>query len=409
MKLSVKNSEGLELPAKKTEHIFWDDDIAGFGLRLRAGGSRNWIFQYRLGGKQRRISFGSASTVTAQKAREKAATLHAQVKLGQDPAGQKTERRARATETFAHILRPYLAHKKSALKPRTYVEVERHLLKNAKRVHGLQIAAIDRRTVAALLTDIAVANGPTAANHVRASLSAFFAWAMREGLAETNPVIGTNRAVENGSRDRVLTDSELRSIWNALGDDDDYGNIVRLLALTGQRRDEIGGLRRSEVDLDEALISLPAERTKNKRPHDVPLSPPALAILKHWLSRRSDDREYVFGNGAKTGYQGWSNSKELLDQRMSEAAEAITDWRLHDLRRTMSTRMHDELGIAPHIVEAVLNHVSGHRAGVAGTYNRALYSKEKAVALASWAEHVTAIVKDRRSKVIAISNRTARS
>lgn len=405
MKLSVKNSEGLKLPAKKTEHIFWDDDIAGFGLRLREGGSRNWIFQYRLGGKQRRISFGSASTLTAQKAREKAATLHAQVKLGQDPAGQKTESRARATETFGHILRPYLAHKKSALKPRTYVEVERHLLKNAKRVHELQIATIDRRTVAALLTDIAAANGPTAANHVRASLSAFFSWAMCEGLSETNPVIGTNRAVETGSRERVLADSELRSIWNGLDDDDDYGSIVRLLALTGQRRDEIGGLRRSEVDLDKALISLPAERTKNKRPHDVPLSPPALAILRHWLSRRSDDREYVFGSGAKAGYQGWSNSKELLDKRMSEADEPITNWRLHDLRRTVSTRMHDELGIAPHIVEAVLNHISGHRAGVAGVYNRSIYAKEKTVALACWGDRLTAIISGTDGKIVTMPAR----
>ena len=112
------------------------------------------------------------------------------------------------------------------------------------------------------------------------------------------------------------------------------------------------------------MISLPAERTKNKRPHDIPLSPTALAILTDW-SQRSVGRDYVFGK-SKAGYQGWSNSKEFLDQRIAEAGKAVPHWTLHDLRRTISTRMHDELGIAPHIVEAVLNHVSGHRAGVAG-------------------------------------------
>ena len=186
--------------------------------------------------------------------------------------------------------------------------MERHLLSHAKRLHGLQMVRIDRRNIATLLTAVATERGPTEGNHVRASLSAFFAWAMREGLVEANPVIGTNRATENGSRDRVLSENELRSIWNALADDD-YGTIVRLLALTGQRREEIGGLRRSEIDLDKALISLPAPRTKNGRPHDIPLSPLAISILKDWLSRRTTTGEYVFGNGAKGGFQGWSKSK----------------------------------------------------------------------------------------------------
>jgi integrase len=190
------------------------------------------------------------------------------VKLGQDPGGEKIENRIRAVETFGTVLKPYLMHKKTALKLRTYAEVERHLLQHTKQLHGLQVTAIDRRTVAALLAGLAVNSGPALANSVRASLSAFFSWAIREGLAEANPVIATNKAVANGARDRVLSDSELRSIWNALGTTS-YGDIVRLLALTGQRRDEIGSLRWSEVDLDKAVIALPAERTKNDEPHDV--------------------------------------------------------------------------------------------------------------------------------------------
>src|SRR5262249_12660813 len=159
--------------------------------------------------------------------------LHARVMLGEDVAGQKIESRSRAAETFGAILKPYLVHKKAALKLRTYTEVERHLLQHAKRLHGMQLSAIDRRTISALLTQLATGNSPTVANHVRASLSAFFSWAMREGLHESsNPIVGTNKAVVNASRDRVLSDDELRLIWNVLPSND-YGDIVRLLALTG--------------------------------------------------------------------------------------------------------------------------------------------------------------------------------
>jgi integrase len=403
MKLTKANVSKIALPHGKSELIVFDDDVPGWGLRIRAGGSANWIFQYRRGSKQRRFTLGSASAITAQDARERASQLHARVKLGEDPAGQKIESRARAVETFGSVLRPYLVHKKADLKPRTYEEVERHLLKHAKRLHGLLLTTTDRRTVAELLTDLAANNGPNLANSVHASLSALFSWAMGKGLADANPTIGITRAVTKGARDRVLTNSELHSIWAALPEGD-YGDIVRLLALTGQRRDEVGGLRWSEVDFEKAVISLPATRTKNSRSHDIPLSPAALSILKH--RPRLAGRECVFGSGVD-GYRGWSNNKVTLDARIAGNG-AILPWRLHDLRRTVSTRMHDELGIAPHIVEAVLNHMSGHRAGVAGTYNRAVYAKEKTTALARWAVHLLAIVGGERSKVVAISKGKAR-
>ena len=365
------------------------------GLRVRAGGSRAWAFQYRVGSKQRRITFGTVSAMSVQDARERAGQLHAQVKLGQDPFGEKVESQARASETFEKVLRAYMAHKKTALRPRSYVEVERHLLTHAKPLHGLQMAKVDRRNVAALVTEIAAASGPTEANHVRGSLSAFFAWAMREGLVEANPVIGTNKATENKARERTLSDNELRDIWAALPADD-YGDIIKLLALTGQRREEIGGLMWAEVDLDEEVILLPGERTKNGKPHLIPLSDAAADILR---KRPQSERPHVFGVGV-AGYQGWSKSKETLDAALTKAGKKVAPWTPHDLRRTMSTRMHDDLGIAPHIVEAVLNHISGHRAGVAGVYNRAIYAKEKAAALTQWAEHLAAIIDGKRSKVV---------
>jgi integrase len=207
----------------------------------------------------------------------------------------------------------------------------------------------------------------------------FFEFCFREGLIEVNPVNGTDKAHEV-ERTRVLTDAELAELWQSLGvsGNGDFSDIVRLLLLTGQRREEIGGLRWSEVDLEQGVISLPPDRTKNRRPHKVPLSAPARAILDR---RSRGNGDYVFGT---QGFCAWSNPKAALDYRLGAKVEP---WTLHDLRRTCATGM-AELGVSPHIIEAVLNHISGHKAGVAGIYNRARYTDEVRDALERWAEHV---------------------
>jgi integrase len=213
-----------------------------------------------------------------------------------------------------------------------------------------------------------------------------FSWAIGDGIANENPVAGTNKATEEISRDRVLSRDELRLAWHLAGAGD-FGAIVRLLILTGQRREEVGGMLWSELKLDAALWSLGKDRTKNALQHDVPLSPPAVAILRGFPRR--DDRDFVFGS-SNGPFQGWSNAKTALDARMAAALKAeggdgakLSPWRLHDTRRTVATRLGDQ-GALPHVVEAILNHVSGHRAGVAGIYNRAVYSTEKREALNRW-------------------------
>ena len=194
---------------------------------------------------------------------------------------------------------------------------------------------------------------------------------------------GTGKAQEGASRDRVLSQDELAKVLKTLAEDR-FGDIVRLLILTAQRREEIGGLRWSEIDFDRGFIVLPAARTKNKRLHELPLSRQARAILER--QQRRGDRDLVFGIG-EGGFCGWSDCKAALDER----AKLKAGWRLHDLRRTAATMM-AELGVPPHIVEAILNHVSGHRAGVAGIYNRAKYEAEMRQALERWAEHVQTIL-----------------
>jgi integrase len=396
VKLTQATIQRLALPAGKAEAICFDDDLPGFGLRLRSGGSRNWIIQYALGAKQRRMTLGSTEVLDASKARKTARHLLASVRLGHDPAAERTESRLRASDDeLGAIVDRFLARQETRLRPRSYTETKRYLKEYWKSLHGVHLARISRALVAARLDAIADESGPVAADRARAALSAFFAWAIRQGLCEVNPVIGTNKAAELKSRERVLSDQELKAIWNALPDSD-YGRIVRLLILTGQRREEIGGLRWSEVNIAKRMITLPSERTKNHRSHDVPMSKAAFAILKTQPMRAG--RDFVFGDGPRSngqngeapkqaGFQGWSKSKTALDVQ----TKSIGAWRLHDVRRTVATRM-AELGVQPHIVEAVLNHASGHKVGIAGVYNRAAYVDEKTAALALWAKHVDRLI-----------------
>jgi integrase len=409
MKLDQASLARLALPAGRSELIVFDDKLPGFGLRIRAGGKRTWIVQYRVGAKQRRKTLGSFPTISADRARAAAKQDLAEIQLGDDPQAKKAEQRARAVETLDAIAGRYLRHQRERLKDRSYEQVETHLKKHWARLSGLSIHEISRRAVAAHLGEIARERGPFAANRARTTLSGLFSWAIKEGLVEANPVVGTNLQADEQPRERVLSDAELVAIWTACRDDD-YGRIVRLLILTGQRRDEVGGMAKSEISLGARKWSIPRERTKNSRAHEVPLSDLALGIVEKAIRRDgTEGRDPIFGDGPRAsggtarGFSGWSKAKLQLDRRVMEPredaattrkSEMAIPWQLHDLRRTVATRMAD-IGVLPHVVEAVLNHVSGHKAGVAGVYNRAIYAAEKRQALDLWAAHIEALLEGR--------------
>ena len=346
-------------------------------------------------GKTQKATLGAVEAVHIEEARQEARKILAKVQLGGNPRADKAMARASASVTLGAVTRLYLERcAKRTLKPRSYDEVERYLTKHWAPLATTSIEALHRRVVATRLGEIAVENGPFAANRARAALSALFTWAMGEGLAEGNPTVGTNRATDETKRDRVLSDTELVQVWQACRADD-YGRIVRLLLLTGQRREELGGLGWPEIAQSKALWCIPAARTKNGLPHDVPLSPQALLILSE--IRKRDHRDLVFGDGLG-GFQGWSKAKAALDERiLAKRAKTIgggnlVPWRHHDIRRTVVTGMNN-LGIQPHVVEAVVNHVTGpSRQGVAGVYNRAAYAAEKRQALERWAAHLEALV-----------------
>jgi integrase len=392
MKLTAAEVRALRLKDGATEAIVFDGDVPGFGIRLRASGAKTFVFQYKLGAKQRRVSLGPVSASDIIKVRETAKTLYAAVRLGRDPAGEKQRARLKAAETFEAVAAHYLRHQETRLRPRSYAQVQRHLNLYAKPLHRHQLGLVTRRDIAACVAAVRTSSGLVTGNRTRATLSAFFSWAMAEGLAETNPVIGTNRSEER-PRERVLDTNELRLIWNALAEDD-FGSITRLLMLTGQRAGEICGLRWSEIRDD--TIVLPGTRTKNHRPHTIPLSEAARDILAR--RPRREGRDLIFGFAAGP-FNSWSYSKAELDKRIAETGgRSLPHWTVHDLRRSCATHM-AEIGIQPHVVEATLNHVSGHKAGVAGVYNRSTYEAEKRTALDRWAAHLLAIVERKESNV----------
>ena len=257
----------------------------------------------------------------------------------------------------------------------------RFLKNNFRPLHGMTLPSIKLATVAIELKRISSENGPVAMNRCRGALSSFFNWAIGEGLTETNPVSRSHRSEEQ-SRNRLLSDAELRTIWRALPSND-YGRIVKLLILTAQRRDEIGALEVSEINFKARQIELPEGRTKNGLPHIIPLSQAALDILS---GIDLSERKWVFGRNLTSPFSGYSKAKTELD-----AVAKVKGFVVHDFRRTGSTRMGDA-GVLPHVVEAVLNHISGARKGVAGIYNKALYLKEKREALDLLAAHVLKVV-----------------
>jgi integrase len=354
----------------------WDTALSGFGCRRQKDAIVYYV-RWQQDGRQRMKALGRHGALTPDTARQKAKTALGELAAGREPWPAKVT----DADTFGGQVPRFLERQRQTLQRRTLIEMTRHLLVHAAPLNPKALGEITRRDIAALLADIEAASGPYARNHVRASLSSFWAWAIAEGLAEASPVTGTLRAEEK-SRERVLADAELAAIWNALPTGD-FGDIMRLLFLTGQRREEIAGLQWSEVNLADRLITLPPARTKNKRLHSVPLSEPALAIL----AARRPEGPAVFGRDGGERFTNWSNTKAALDRRLP----AIAEWRVHDCRRTVATGM-ARLGINLPIIERVLNHVSGSFAGIVGVYQRHDFAEEKRQALEKWAAHLSTIV-----------------
>ena len=227
------------------------------------------------------------------------------------------------------------------------------------------------------------------------ALGKLFSWATQHHRVVTNPTVGMFRPKSSKSRHRVLEPSEVAKLWKACDDIGwPFGPCLQLLLITGARRGEVAGMRWDELSADLSTWDLPPARTKNKLPHSLTLPPMAREIVA--AAPRIEGCPFVFTTNASTTISGFSKIKRRLDSMMN-----IAPWRVHDLRRTAVTMM-AEIGILPHVIEAVVNHISGHKGGVAGTYNRAQYAAEKRAALERWAAHVENLTADRPAKVVPI-------
>jgi integrase len=383
MKLVESSIARLSVPDGEREAYLWDETLPGFGVRAYASGKKSFIVKYQLAtGQQRKLSLGPALAGTLSDTRKKAQDILARARIGQDVQGEKLAARIKKTSSLGSLAERYLDARRTELRPRSFREVDRHLRLLFADLHTKQIESVTRRDVVEVVDKIGAENGRATSDRAKASIGTFFAWCMERDFLDSNPAMGIKRRAPSKPRERSLTEREIAAIWNATGFTTDYDNIVRLLLLTGQRREEIGALAWNEIDIDRLQIELPGERTKNHREHTVFLSEPARLIIRSVHPRRG--RDFLFGIG--TGpFSGWSKSKQRLDERL---AGTVAPWTLHDLRRTFATIASDNDFAPVHVIEMALNHWSGTKAGIVATYNRAKYDRERRLLMDRWSSHV---------------------
>lgn len=383
------------LSPEARDYAVYDETTPGFGVRVYPSGQRRFVFRYRAGKSRsaatRMVTIGDVRKLGLEDARRIARDLAGQVARGLDPSAER-----RQAEVDRVRKRPFSAVRDDFLS--TYVDA-RLREKSAyeyRRVLGREFAPIEakpfdevtRADIAAVIQTVAARGKVRQANVVRAVARKLFSWAKANGLRDDNPVLDTEPAGQDARRERVLSPAELGEVYlAALAIGGPFGAAVRFLMLTGQRRSEALGLRRSEVDAQEKVWRLPKERTKNGRAHDVPLSGTALEIVTE-QPQRSD---FVFATSTGTPFGMIDRAKKQLDARITATrrerdpeAKALPHWTLHDLRRSFVTHAHDHLGIGITVIERAINHVSGSFGGVVGIYNRATLMKERRAAFNLW-------------------------
>lgn len=400
---------------------FWDDLVPGFGVRLSKAGRGSFFVMYRHAGKQIREQVGKYPLTPLDVARDKARSILSSVQAGKAPS----ERRAAAKRegvTFLTVASDFLEeYARTNKRPRSAAEDRRILTSTTKAVpggrrkpgayfeawHDRPVAGITAADADELVDRVAKENGGIMANRVLAVGRKMFNWARAKpkyGIA-ASPFEHVQQPTRERSRDRVLSDEELRAAWLAADADGlPFAAIVRLLILTAQRRDEIGRLAWSELDLDGATWTLPASRAKNDQQHFVPLSEAAVEILRNVPRIGRTGLVFPASRGGSGAWSSYSKAKTRLDAKMLEilrqraqergddpADVTLPDWTLHDLRRTAASGM-ARMGFPPHVVEKLLNHVSGSIRGVAAVYNRHSYSGERRAAVDAWAQHVQGLL-----------------
>ncbi len=410
--LTVKALDNIKPSSTRREVP--DGGLPGLYLVVQPSGATSWAVRYRINGTPKKVTLGTYPAISLPDARSLARKALVAVSEGRDPSEERKAAKRAAREAVRDDIESVVSsfierYAKLHTKPGSAEQTERLLRKEVVGAwRGRPVGTITRRDVILLLDQIVDRGAPVTANRVLAATRRMFRWAMERGLVDATPTEGIRAPSAEKARDRVLSDNEVGRVWvasDAIGWP--FGSFIKMLVLTGQRRDEVAAMSWSELDLDNGLWTLPAERSKNGYAHVVPLAPAAVAILRNLpvVLHGARPSPFVFTTTGATHISGYSRAKAALDAAMlarlkKEAADRGEDpdevelqpWRFHDLRRTMASGM-ARLGVSIHVVEKLLNHVSGTFGGIVGVYQRHDFAEEKLSAVNAWCYHVTSLLK----------------
>tara|TARA_R110002124_G_scaffold282148_1_gene457067 strand:+ start:634 stop:1833 length:1200 start_codon:yes stop_codon:yes gene_type:complete len=394
-KLTTKFIEGQKPdPSKRLD--FRDELMPGLVLRISTSGTKTFCLHKRINGKMRRLTVGRFPIMSLADARERVRQVLYEIETGrfEDQTGIEIEAKPKLGDVIPDYIEKYAkVHNRDWKRKQA-------LLEKFDTLHDKRIDQIKRADVVKAC-DVIHKTAPTSANRALAHLKHLMGWCVERGMIEANPIAGMKPLSKEKPRERVLTDTELGALWAVCVDEGyPFGDCMKLLMLSGQRRAEVAEMRWSELDLEKRLWTLPSSRAKNGKQHTVPITDAMLEVLRK--TPRFFNSDFVFTTTGKTPVSGFGRVKDRLDKALPEGTEP---WIIHDLRRAMSTNM-AMLGVPQPVTEALLNHKTGVVSGVAAIYNVYSYADEKRDALATWSQHVMKLV---RSKNDATEAETAKA
>jgi len=380
------------LKPREIQYDVWDAKVHGLGVRVSPSGVKSWTIRYRIGRRLRRMSLGAVEVVKLAQARTDARVALREANAGRDPALVKVE--TREADTIGKLAADYL-EKYAMVKKRSWKDDRRRLRVSVLPMWRHRAAkGITRRDVRDLIQTV-VSRGPIEANRVRALLHKLFAYGVEQEIVPTNPVTGTPRPGVEHQRDRVLGDDEIRKLWVALDKEPiEMAAAFRLRLVTAQRGGEVHNMRWPDVDLNNAMWTIPAEHSKNKLPHRVPLSKPALEILKEL--RAAHDAAIIAHAKRPAPIYVLAGARGKRQRGRTAATFGLEDFRGHDLRRSAASGM-ASAGVPRLVIGKILNHIES---GITAVYDRHSYDREKKIGLETWARKLTAILEAKSAAVV---------
>ena len=356
-----------------TRYDLYDANLAGFGIRISPSGTKSWIALSRNMERKTRITLGRYPQMPLASARQRAMNALLEMADGEF-------KRTNSFQNFEHALEDW--YKKDQSKNKSFLQVKKAMELHVRpHLKDFKLSNVEKRDIIKIIDRIAIRT-PTQANRVQAFITRFFNWCVSRDLLAISPANGITKAKTETSRDRVLTKDELTTVYNATFKMPyPFGPLFRILTCTAQRLNEVAGCKWSEIDLVAQKWDLPRDRSKNKASHVIHLSRPVLEELNQLMC--SAQNELIFTTTGRSPVSGFSKAKKQLD-----TISGVSDWRLHDLRRTFATVATETLGYEPVVVDRTLNHLNGSVKGIAAVYQKGQYLDKRKAVLDTWANYV---------------------